>query len=114
MSSYCLLVAVLSLTIPQTPSQGKSPQYFIGRVTFTGSPDKGTDKILRATSASIEEGSVYTAERLNSAIQAINKLGMFEKVTRSDCRVTRSKTNPEAVDIEVKLKAKVAPSGPSR
>ncbi len=70
---------------------------------------RDTDKILRAASAPIEEGSVYTTERLNSAIRAINKLGIFERVARSDCRVTRSKTNPGTVDIEVKLKAKNPP-----
>ncbi len=44
------------------------------------------------------------------AIARINKLGMFRKVTRDDCRVMRSSVYPGTVDIEIRLKLRV-PAG---
>ena len=72
--------------------------------------DGVTDKDLRDASSSIEEGKVYNPKGLDLAIAKINKLGIFRKVTRSDCKVMRSSVYPGTVDVEIRLKLK-APAG---
>ena len=103
MHSLYVLMAFLMLTIPPISSHANHPEY-IHRVTFIGSLDKVTDKDLRDASISIEEGKVYSPTGLDRAIAEINKLGAFRKITRGDCKVTRSKSYPGTVDIEIRLK----------
>ena len=105
------LLAFLMLTVPQIPPQVDHIER-VRRVTFIGSLDAVTDKDLRNASSSIEEGKVYSPKGLDIAIARINKRGMFRKVTRGDCRVTRSSVYPGTVDIEIRLKLKV-PAGSS-
>jgi surface antigen-like variable number repeat protein len=99
-------VAFLILTIPQIPSQVDHTEYYVHRGTFIGSLSGVTDKNLREASTSIEEGKTYSPKGLDRAIMRINKLGTFRKITRADCRVTRS--NPGTVDIEIRLNIKTA------
>ena len=103
------LLVFLMLTVPQILFHVDHIER-VRRVTFIGSLDAVTDKDLRNASSSIEEGKVYKPEGLDKAIARINKLGMFRKVTRGDCKVTRPSVYPGTVDIEIRLKLK-APVG---
>jgi hypothetical protein len=99
------LLAFLILTVPQLPSHVDHIEC-VRRVTFIGAHDGVTDKDLREASSSIEEGKAYSPKGLDKAIARINKLGVFRRVTRGDCRVTRSSAYPGTVDIEITLKLK--------
>ncbi len=113
MSSPNASVAILMLMILQVPSQVDQTQCFVHRVTLVGSTGGVTDEALRKACNSIEEGKVYTAAALDKAIKAINKLGVFRKVTRADCKVTYSNMPPDTVDIAVRLRPKAPPEGKS-
>jgi hypothetical protein len=104
-----VLLVFLMMTVPQIPSRVDHIET-VRRVDFIGSMDGVTDKDLRDASSSIEEGKVYNPKGLDLAIAEINQLGIFRKVTRSDCKVTRSRVYPGIVDVEIRLKLK-APAG---
>ena len=102
MSFSHLFLSFLMLTILQISSPAEP---YIHRVTLTGSPGQAIDRQLRKACASIEEGKVYNRKALDKAIAAINKLGLFRKVTRDDCSVTPSNI-AGMVDITIRVKLK--------
>jgi hypothetical protein len=103
------ILAFMLLTVPQISPHVDNIET-VRRVEFIGLLDRITDKDLRDASSSMEEGKVFTPEGLDKTITKINELGMFRKVTRSDCKVTRSSLHPGTVDVEIRLKLK-APVG---
>ncbi len=110
MSSQHAFIPLLMLMVLQIPVRTDRAQYYVHRVTLAGSTEGATDKALRKACAPIEEGKIYTAANLDRAISAINKLGVFRKLTRADCTVTRPTRNPGTVDILIRLRPK-APAG---
>jgi hypothetical protein len=109
-TSYAVLALLMS-TILQIPSQPDHTQYFVHRVTFVGSMDKVTDRALRKASTWIEEGKIYRPEALDKTIRAINGLGVFRKLNRADCTVTRASSFPGTVNIEIRLNPKTPRDG---
>ena len=105
-----LPLLLLLCLLPSGNAQAED-QSSIRKVTFIGSIDSKTDIALRKASKSIEEGLPYSSKRLDKAIQAINELGAFYRINRTNCAVTRSKDNGRFVDITIRLKAKSPTSG---
>jgi len=105
-------VGILFWIYPSTPPIPSQVNLIetVRRVDFIGSLDSVTDNELRDASSSIEEGKVHNPKGLDTAIAKINRLSMFRKVTRSDCKVMRSNVYPGTVDIVIRLKLK-APAG---
>ena len=101
-------------TIALTFSFVEDLRYFVGRITFVGSFSPSADKSLRnALSPFVEEGRLYRSGDLDSAIEAINRLGIFKSITRADCKVDlkQDPSGPKVgrADITFRVKSKNDP-----
>jgi len=99
-------------TIPETRSQGQ-PCLLVRSVTIENS-ERDLDGILRSViTPFLEEGRAFQKGNLEKAIQAINKLGLFETLQRPDCRVRLSdQSRDDAVDVTFRLMPKRIPPHP--
>lgn len=60
-------------------------QYVIHRIEIISR--SGSNKVHTAISPYLAEAGIFQYGKLDAAIEAINRLGMFAEISRKDCRV---------------------------
>ena len=89
-------------TIPGKKLQDE-PCLLIKRVTFVN-PEQDLYGLLRnIVTPFVEEGRPFDEGNLEKAISAINKIGIFQTLHRSDCRVKLSTSPSDEVDVTFHL-----------